>query len=99
MPICPKQIDLAELLPAARRLRIRSVDIFHYAEALLRWSAAGFPARSRAEARAIYRQHCRPCDQRRGGRCQKCGCRVSAGWFALTNKIKMGTEHCPDRRW
>jgi hypothetical protein len=34
------------------------------------------------------------CKMKLGGRCRRCGCRVSKSSFAVANKIRMATEEC-----
>lgn len=94
--VCPAAPQLA---PAAARLGISAGDIIHYAAALARWIATGFPARDQAEVVRIERELCRPCDSYADGRCRECGCRVTASAVAVANKIKMATESCPLKKW
>lgn len=85
-------------LPEAPGLVRRTLS---YAEALIEWAAAGRPERSNKEVERIFHQHCKPCKwfdpERRI--CRGCGCRVAEAGFAVTNKIKMATEHCPRELW
>jgi len=92
---CDIQPDLA---PAAERLGLRLSDIGHYAVALAKWTAAGFPTRDQAEVERIETELCKPCEAYRAGRCAKCGCNVNKS-IALVNKIGMETEHCPLSKW
>lgn len=72
-----------------------------YATAVARWIAAGFPRRSDDEVDQIF-EICRACKwMHAAGYCQKCGCRLSKSRQAMTNKIRMATEHCPlpDQKW
>jgi len=72
-----------------------------YGRAFGRWLAAGRPCRSPEEVDRVYRTVCRPCAYflATKSRCKICGCRVNAQRLALANKIAMGTEHCPKRKW
>ena len=72
-----------------------------YAEAVVEWTAAGRPERSDEEVQQIFNQFCKPCNwfQARHNICRGCGCRVAKNGFAIFNKIKMATQHCPRRRW
>jgi hypothetical protein len=72
-----------------------------YAEALAQWTAAGRPERSDKEVERIFNGFCKPCRwfHRRRKICRGCGCRVADKGFAITNKIKMATEHCPRNLW
>jgi hypothetical protein len=72
-----------------------------YVTAVARWIAAGFPRRSDDEVDQIF-EICRACKwMHAAGYCQKCGCRLSKSRQAMTNKIRMATEHCPlpDQKW
>lgn len=88
-----------DLTEAAGRLGIKPRHVAHYAAALARWSAAGFPVRDQAEVDRIFRDHCQPCPHFVKGRCRKCGCRATRGKMGMTNKLKMRTETCPDGKW
>lgn len=93
---CPRSPDLA---PAAARLGVSLADVGHYAQALARWTAAGFPTRLQAEIERIEAEHCRPCDAYLAGRCSECGCRVTTSGLAVANKIAMATESCSRGLW
>lgn len=72
-----------------------------YAEALIAWTAAGRPERSDKEVERIFHQHCKTCKWFDPERqiCRGCGCRVAESGYAVVNKIKMATEHCPRELW
>jgi len=72
-----------------------------YAEALIAWTAARRPERPDKEVERIFHQHCKACKWFDPERqiCRGCGCRVAEAGFAVTNKIKMATEHCPRDLW
>jgi hypothetical protein len=77
----------------------------HYAIAMARWTAAGFPTRTDEEVRQIF-AICRACPRYveiddSSGTCQVCGCHLSMTGSATNNKLKVTTEHCPDNpmRW
>lgn len=74
---------------------------YSYAEALARWTAAGQPVRPDKEVERIFHQQCKPCKWFDGERqiCRGCGCRVAENGYAVLNKIKMATEHCPRELW
>jgi len=93
---CPRSPDLQ---PAVEKLGVTLADVAHYAQAVAKWTAAGFPTRPQEEVERIERDLCRPCEQYREGRCGKCGCCVNASSIPLTNKIKMGSESCPLSKW
>lgn len=72
-----------------------------YAEALIQWAAAGRPERSDKDVEQTFHRFCKPCRwyHHRRQICRGCGCRVAGAGFAITNKIKMATEHCPRNLW
>ena|SRR3989339_1168822 len=72
-----------------------------YTEALVEWTAAGKPERSDKEVERIFHHFCKPCKwfDRDHRICRGCGCRVAASGYAILNKIKMATEHCPRDLW
>ena len=72
-----------------------------YLTALRRWVKAGRPTRTDADVEAILAEHCRPCEQydAQHQACNECGCRVTAGAVAITNKLRMATETCPLGKW
>ena len=75
--------------------------VFSYAEALIEWAAAGKPERSDKEVERIFHQCCKTCGWFDPEKqiCRGCGCRVADSGFAILNKIKMATEHCPQDLW
>ena len=73
-----------------------------YKEALLRWNKAGRPKRSDEEVKELLEGHCKAaCSwfDPKQGRCKGCGCAVSEGSIAIFNKLRMGSEHCPQEKW
>lgn len=77
-------------------------EVEHYAVALGRWAAAGFPTRTQEQAEACEAV-CRACpgghyDQAKEG-CKVCGCCTSSKRWAVKSKVKMGTEDCPKGYW
>jgi hypothetical protein len=72
-----------------------------YAKAIATWTAAGLPTRSDTEEAAIFHTYCQPCEHYDpvGQTCAVCGCRVRKSGAVLLNKTKMGTKHCPIRKW
>ncbi len=103
---CPNSPDLAE---AKERLGISTDDMKHWAQALAKWTRAGFPKRSQAEVRQCLaicvqcenfvpaKSNCTgtTCRMKTGGRCKLCGCGVKSGGLAIFNKLAMKTEGCP----
>jgi hypothetical protein len=77
------------------------LQIWLYKEALMRWNSAGRPVRTDDEVKEILEKHCIKCDwyDPDKKRCRGCGCKVSSSSFAVINKIKMATEHCPKEKW
>jgi len=75
--------------------------VISYAEAVIEWTAAGRPERSDEEVQRIFCHYCEPCKRFDPSQriCLDCGCRVTDGRFALLNKIKMATQHCPKGKW
>jgi hypothetical protein len=69
--------------------------------ATARWVKAGRPVRSEDEITEIFEKVCRPCKHFRPsgwnnrGSCDICGCRVNLG--KGLNKLRWGTESCPDK--
>lgn len=72
-----------------------------WAEACANWALAGSPTRSQDEIDRIYKYFCEPCHFRIRSKnvCLVCGCRVDTYGYAIFNKIKMATEHCPKGKW
>ena len=75
----------------------------HYATAVARHVATGSHTRTDAEVARLLAV-CKDCDQyepisESSGRCRLCGCRCNKGRSALTNKLRMASEHCPRNRW
>jgi len=72
-------------------------QVNNYRLAVTRWIKAGRPKRTDDEIKEIYEKHCKSCDwyDKETSRCKGCGCRVVPKGLALTNKLKMATEHCP----
>ena len=73
--------------------------LIDYAAAVAQWTLAGCPTRTDQEVENIFRVFCKPCYLHRRGTCLECGCRVRSDGIALTNKIRMATQHCPIKRW
>lgn len=74
----------------------------HYITALAKWTRAGFPTRTPIEAAACeaicQSNACGEYDAEAGA-CKVCGCRTSAGRWAIFSKTKMKTEVCPKGFW
>jgi len=77
-----------------------TLQAMNYAKALKAWVAAGRPKRSDEEVEQIL-VICQGCDwyDPSQKRCKGCGCKVTKGAWAVLNKAKMATEHCPQGRW
>ena len=72
-----------------------------YTRALSRWIKSGRPSRDGNEIDLIYETHCKTCESHDESHfsCALCGCRVNVSRIAPFNKIAMGTEHCPAKKW
>ncbi len=78
-----------------------SMQAWFYKEALIRWNKAGRPKRSDEEVQELLDGHCTVCSwyDPKWKRCKGCGCAISEGSIAIFNKLRMGTEHCPQEKW
>jgi len=78
-----------------------SMQLWFYKEALVRWNKAGRPKRSDEEVKEILSNHCQTCSwfDAKKQRCKGCGCAVSESSIAVFNKLRMGTERCPQEKW
>jgi hypothetical protein len=78
-----------------------SMQLWFYKEAVIRWNKAGRPKRSDEEVKELLNNHCKTCSwfDTEKSRCKGCGCAVSEGSLAIFNKLRMGTEHCPQEKW
>lgn len=78
--------------------------IEQYGQAVANWISRGRPKRSDDEVRELFAictactPHFRPNNESVGS-CGLCGCRLSIGGSAMTNKLRMATESCPDGKW
>lgn len=72
-----------------------------WSEAMAGWVLAGRPERTDAEAKEIWLKYCSKCTWYDPDRklCKGCGCNVSANGQPALNKIKMATQHCPQKFW
>ena len=75
-------------------------QVAHYAEAVATHIATGAKTRTDDEVARLLGmcQTCEHYDAERS-RCRVCGCRLSTASNALTNKLRMTTQHCPRGRW
>ena len=86
--------------------------VWTYAKALARWAKAGYPIRTQEQAQAIFDTYCKKCEYFNGKMCRhlNCGCRISGQYKtpptllgqvrkALSDKLTMGTEKCPENKW
>lgn len=74
----------------------------HWGKAILKWTAAGCPTRTRAERQAIY-EKCRACPDdmfdRDNQSCTVCGCTVKKSLLPVNDKAAMATEVCGKGHW
>lgn len=102
-PIIPKSVRVQIAPPRAKQIEAPPliIRLKTWVEALEQWDAAGNPVRSQSQIDDIYKTHCKPCSFRRKTEniCLVCGCRIATYGFAIFNKIKMATEHCPKGKW
>lgn len=89
---------MSETTPNDTSLMIR---VFRYTRALSRWIKAGRPVRNEDEILGIFTTYCQGCDSldNESSRCHECGCHIGTTKSPLMNKIAMGTEHCPLKKW
>lgn len=74
----------------------------HYSSAVRKWLLAGMPRRTSHDVSRLL-SICRACPLYDAAQhiCthKDCGCRAGSATKALTNKLAMGTERCPEGRW
>jgi hypothetical protein len=72
-----------------------------YAKAVAEWVLKGKPTRTDLEVDQIYKTHCKRCSwyDKDTKACKGCGCKVNTSAWAVLNKIRMATQHCPRRKW
>jgi len=94
----PKQNGKTDPSPKSPSLAKR---IITYTQSVAEWVAAGRPERTDEDVRQIFQTFCEPCTwrKRKTDICRGCGCRVVDKGLAITNKIKMATQHCPREKW
>ena len=87
-----------ETLPAVPSLAKR---VKSWTAAVADWKLQGSPERSKDEVQQIFNTFCTPCSwyDRNRQLCRGCGCRVRSGGYAVFNKIRMATQHCPRNLW
>ncbi len=77
----------------------RIKKVCKWIQAVNRWRKAGKPSRTDEQV-AILVAICHDCKYYSSkGRCRACGCTISKGAWAVTNKARMATEQCPKGRW
>jgi hypothetical protein len=70
-----------------------------WAKAVARWVKAGRPNRTDEEVARLV-AICKRCKHYSPkGACRACGCNISNGAWAVTNKARMETEQCPKNKW
>jgi hypothetical protein len=83
----------------ATRLGTTLSMVEHYAQAVARWTLAGWPMRSGESVRRLLAICESQTDCYADGHCLKCGCKVNNWRFPLANKLKMAGEKCPLGKW
>jgi hypothetical protein len=104
---CPYRPRNIKEIPIVLKLPIKPAPIkpvpikraIHYTKAVVEWVAKGLPERTQEEVESILSTYCKPCDWHDNGVCKGCGCNVNELRFAILNKIKMKTQHCPKGLW
>ena len=98
---CECKIDLTSIEETIPTLPSFREQLGNYWQAVKTWVASGRPTRSNEEVEQIHSNYCSRCDwyNKEGQRCKGCGCKVRAEGWAVLNKIKMATEHCPRNFW
>ena len=97
-----KSADSSEMLAEDDVIeRSLAGKVLSYGQALDRWVAAGQPVRTDEDVERIYSTLCEPCAyfNRCKHYCKICGCQVRSHGSPFTNKIRMGSEHCPKEKW
>jgi hypothetical protein len=71
-----------------------------WAKEVKNWVKAGRPKRSDEQVEDIL-SVCDECSwyMKDARRCRGCGCNVNDGAFAVLNKARMATAHCPQGKW
>jgi len=94
-------IEPENMLPPPQQTPPIQKRLVTWAEACANWALAGSPTRPQDEIDRIYKYFCEPCHFRIRSKnvCLVCGCRVDTYGYAIFNKIKMATEHCPKGKW
>lgn len=72
--------------------------VTHYAQAVTKHITTGMETRTDEEVIQLL-QLCELCEKYADGRCNVCGCRISAAKNAFINKLRMKSEHCPLEKW
>lgn len=100
LPVTPEQCSACDK-ETRDRVATLGDKLVGYAGAIKRWVAAGRPTRTEEEIIAIFRDHCGNCEMydKEKHSCKNCGCSLALTGNPLTNKLAMGTEHCPLGRW
>lgn len=74
----------------------------HWVTAGKRWTAAGWPVRTMADAETCH-VICKACPSdeynEKSDSCRVCGCKLKVSWLPLKSKPRMATEDCPKGHW
>jgi len=72
----------------------------HYTTAVYNWVKQGGESRTDEEVEELLKI-CEACSRYDSAKkaCKVCGCKVKSGGRAISNKLKMKSEHCPLGKW
>lgn len=92
----PKDRVVLATCKAATKLE----QVVNYARAVYSHVSTGFQNRSDEQVNDLL-EICRQCDSYNAQArvCRICGCRCTGGTFAYVNKLRMGSQHCPLKKW
>lgn len=73
-------------------------QVKNYAKAMTKHIATGMETRTDEDVIQLL-EICEACENYKDGRCAVCGCRLSSGSNAFTNKLRMKSQACPKGKW
>lgn len=76
-------------------------QVKNYSKAVYKWVASGLESRTDEEVEKIFQEYCSTCEKYDKDKqvCLHCGCKIQTGGIAISNKLKMASEHCPLGKW